>query len=96
VLEEEERAVIHAGRACAEASAEAEGVALVLDIPLLLLPFHAEGRIGEHVVEGPFLAVRGAVEAILGEGVAEDDGVGILALDEHVRLADGPRSDSER
>ena len=90
VLEEEERAVVHAGRARAEAPAKAEGVALVLDVALLLLPLHAEGRIGEHVVEGPFLAISGAVEAVLGEGVAEDDGVGVLALDEHVGLADGP------
>ena len=90
MLEEEERAVIHAGRARAEATAVAEGVALVLDVALLLLPLHAEGRIGEHVVEGPFLAVGGAVEAVLGEGVAEDDVVGVLALDEHVGLADGP------
>ena len=62
----------------------------MLDVLLLLLPLHAEGRIGEHVVEGALLAVGVAVEAVLGEGVAEDDVVGVLALDEHVRLADGP------
>ena len=90
VLEEEKRAVVHARRARAEAAAEAERVALLLDVALLLLPLHAEGRIGEHVVEGPFLAVGVAVEAVLGEGVAEDDVVGVLAFDEHVGFADGP------
>jgi hypothetical protein len=63
---------------------------LILDIALLLLPLHAEGRIGEHIVESPFLPVAGPVEAVLGEGVAQDDGVCILAFDEHVGLADGP------
>ena len=90
VLEKEERAVVHARRARAEAPAEAKGVALLFDVALLLLPLHAEGRVGEHVIEGPFLAVGGAVKAVLGEGVAEDDVIGVLALDEHVGLADGP------
>ena len=90
MLEEEERAVVDARRASAEAPAEAERVALLLDVALLLLPLHAERRIGEHVVERPFLAVAGPVETVLGEGVAQDDGVGILALDEHVGLADCP------
>jgi hypothetical protein len=31
-----------------------------------------------------------AVEAVLGEGVAQHDVVGVLALDEHVRFADRP------
>ena len=33
---------------------------------------------------------RHAVEAVLGESVAEDDVIGILAFDEHVGFADGP------
>ena len=63
---------------------------LLLDEALLLLPLHAEGRIGQHVVEGDLLAVCVAIEAVLGEGVAEDDVVGVLALDQHVGLADRP------
>ena len=90
VLQEEQRAIVDARQARAEAAVVAERVALVLDVLLLLLPLHAEGRIGEHVVERPFLAVGVAVEAVLGEGVAEDDVVGVLALDEHVGPADGP------
>ena len=90
MLQEEQGAVVDARQAGAEAAAEAEGVALALDVALLLLPLHAEGRVGEHVVEGPLLAVGVAVEAVLGEGVAEDDVVGVLALDQHVGLADRP------
>ena len=36
------------------------------------------------------LALGVAVEAVPGEAVAEDDVVGVLALDQHVGLADGP------
>ena len=48
-----------------------------------LLPLHAEGRIGKHVVEDF------RQQAVGGEGVAEDDVGDVLALDEHVGLADG-------
>jgi hypothetical protein len=89
VLQEEQRAVVDARQAGAEATAVAQGLGLVLDVPLLLLPLHAEGRVGQHVVEGA-LALGVAVEAVPGEGVAEDDVVGVLALDQHVSLADGP------
>ena len=78
------------GRPGAEATVVSEDSRLVLDVPLLLLPLHAERRVGQHVVEGALLAVGVAVEAVLGEGVAENDVVGVLALDEHVRLADRP------
>jgi hypothetical protein len=44
-----------------------------------------------HVVEGALRAVGVAVEAVLGERVAEDDVVGVLAFDEHVGLAERPR-----
>ena len=47
------------------------------------LPLHAEGRIGEHVVE---LLVR---MAVIGERITGDDVPNILPLDQHVRLADG-------
>ena len=46
---------------------EAALVVLVLDLLLLLLPVHAEGRIGEEVVEGL------ASELVVGEAVAEAD-----------------------
>jgi hypothetical protein len=62
----------------------------VLDVLLLLLPFHAEGWISQHVVEGAPFPPGLAVEAVLREGVAEDDVVGVFALDEHVGLADRP------
>ena len=65
VLEKEQCAVVHAWRASAEASAEAERIALLLDVALLLLPLHPKRRIGEHVIEGPFLAIGGAVEPSL-------------------------------
>lgn len=63
---------------------------LLDDEALLLLPFHAEGRVRQHIVEGEALAFLVAVEAVLGEGVAQDDVVGVGTLDEHVRLADCP------
>lgn len=64
--------------------------ALVLNVFPLLLPLHAEWRIGKHIVERPFLAVRHTVEAVLRKCIAEDDVVGVFAFDEHVGLADRP------
>ena len=65
VLQEEQRAVVHARQPGAEAAVEAALVVLPLDLLLLLLPVHAEGRIGEEVVEGL------ARELVVGEAVAE-------------------------
>ena len=56
---------------------------LLGDVALDLFPIHAEGRVGEHVVE------LLAVELIGGEGVAEFDVRDVLALNQHVGLADG-------
>jgi hypothetical protein len=67
VLQEEQRAVVHARQPGAEAAVEAALVVLLLDLLLLLLPVHAEGRIGEEVVEGL------ARELVLGEAVAVAD-----------------------
>ncbi len=64
VLQEKQRAVVHARQPGAEAAVEAALVALLLDLLLLLLPVHTEGRIGEEVVEGL------GRELILGEAVA--------------------------
>ena len=47
-----------------------------------ILPLPAEGRIGQHIVEGL------ALELVVGQSVAVLDEVGIVALDEHIRLAD--------
>ena len=93
VEQEEQRAVIDARQAGTEASVEAKLLVLLGDVVLLRLPLHAEGRIGQHVVE---LLVRVAVaidEAFLGlagaEGVAEDDVLHVLALDHEIGAADG-------
>ena len=81
--QEQHRPVGDAGQARAEAAVVALGLVLATDLLFHLLPFHPKGWVGEHVVE-PAAAV-----AILGQGVAEDDVGHVLALDEHVRLADG-------
>ena len=47
------------------------------------LPVDAVGRVGEAVVEGA------SGEQVVGEGVAELDVSGVLALGDHVALADG-------
>ena len=64
VLQEEQRAVVHARQPGAEAAVKTTLVVLLLDLLLLLLPVHAEGRISEEVVEGL------AVELVLGKAVA--------------------------
>ena len=84
MLEKKERPIVHARRAGAEPALEAQRVALLLDRALLLFPFHAEGRIRQHVIE---LLVG---EAVFREGVAEDDVIGVLAFNEHVGFADRP------
>src|SRR5256884_2270464 len=52
--------------------------------------FCLKKKIVEHVVEGPLLAILIASKSVFGEGVAEDDVIGILAFDEHVGLANVP------
>ena len=81
--EEKQRAIGDARQAGTEAAIEALLGELLADDGLDLLPLHAEGRIGEHVVE------EFAQQAIGGERVAEDDVGDVLPLDEHVGLADG-------
>ena len=65
VLQEEQRAVVHARQPSAEAAREAELVVLPLDFLLLLLPVHAEGRVGELIIEGL------SRKLVVGEAVAE-------------------------
>jgi len=79
---EEQRTVVHARQARAEAAVEATLVVLLLDLLLLLLPVHAEGRIGKEVIKGL------AREPVVREAVAEADVVGaavvVHLLDQHV------------
>lgn len=56
---------------------------LGFDRILDLLPIHTKGRIGEHVVK------LVGVELVITQGVAQFDAADVLALDEHVPLADG-------
>ncbi len=82
MLQEEQRSVINARQAGAETAGEAELFVLALDFTLLLLPIHAEGRVGQEVIEGL------ARELVLGEAVAVLDvicaAVVIHLFDEHV------------
>ena len=90
VLQEQQRAVVDPRQACAEAPLVAQRVALSLDGVLLLLPLHAKGRIGQHVVERVLATVGAACVAVRCERVAQNDALGVLALDQHVGLADRP------
>ena len=83
--QEQHRAVADGGGAGAEPAVEAELGVLVVDVGSLVFPVDAEGRVGQAVVE---LLV---VEGVFGEGVAEGDVVDVLALDDHVGLADRVR-----
>ena len=65
MLQEEQRTVVHPRKAGAEAAVETALVVFLLDLLLLFLPVHPEGRIGEEVVEGL------AGEVVRGEAVAE-------------------------
>jgi hypothetical protein len=74
VQQEQQRAVADARQAGAEAAVEAHLLGFLADFRLDLLPLDAEGRIGKHVVEVL------AVQAVGGEGVAEDDVGDVLPL----------------
>ncbi|MDQ1081472.1 hypothetical protein QE401_003998 [Pseudoroseomonas cervicalis] len=83
VQQEQQGAVGDARQAGAEAAGMAELLGLLAHLLLHLLPLHAKGRVGQHVVE----LLSGM--PVLGQGVAGHDVADILALDQHVRLADG-------
>ncbi len=83
VLKKKEGAVIDARQPRAEPPAEALFFVLPLDEIGFRLPLHAERRIGQHIVE---LVAR---KVVIGETVAEGDVLDVLALDHHVRPADG-------
>jgi len=90
VLQKKQGPVVDPRCARAEPAGIPQGVGLLFDVALLLLPLHAEWRIGQHVIKCPFFAVRVAVEPVLGKGVGNHDVVRILTLDEHVGFAYGP------
>jgi hypothetical protein len=78
-----QRAVADARQAGAEATVVAHLRRFLADFLFDLLPLDAEGWIRKHVVEVL------AVQAVGGQGVAEDDVGHVLTLDQHVGLADG-------
>ena len=83
VLKEQQRAVVDPRQTGAEASREAYLVVLLLNVLLLSFPVHAEGGIGEEVVEGI------AIELVVGKAVAEKDvvtgAVVVYLFHKHVR-----------
>ena len=81
--QEQQRTVRYARQAGAEAAVVALALVFLADVLFDLFPFHAERRIGQHVVE--FL-VR---VAVIGKGVAGFDVGDILAFDQHIGFADG-------
>src|SRR5439155_2469031 len=85
MLKKKQRTIINPRRAGTEAALETQGVMFLFDETLLLFPLHPEWRISQHVIK---LVV---LEPIFRKGVAEDDVIGVLAFDEHVGFADGPR-----
>lgn len=70
-----------------QAGTEAAGMALLVMLPPHLAPdrrpIDVEGRVGEHVVECP------CGMPVLVQSISGQDGANVLALDDHVRLADG-------
>ncbi len=83
--QEQQRAIRDTRQAGAEATVEALLAVLVSDLLLHLLPLHAKRRVAEHEVK----VVLGAGQLIVGQGIAQLDAGHVLALDQHVRLADG-------
>ncbi len=81
MLKEQEAAVVDPRQPGPEATGEPLGLVLVADDPLDLLPFHAERRVGEQVVEGLPRKV------VLRERVAHPDAGCVLTLQHHVGAA---------
>ena len=78
VLDEVEGPVVDARQPGPEPTGKAPRFLLRPDRVGHLLPLHADGRVGQHVVE-----LR-ALVAVLGEGVAMDHVAGVLAHEHHV------------
>src|SRR5207249_61009 len=83
MLQKQQRPVIHARQAGAEAAGEAKLFVLPLDLLLLPLPIHSERRVSQKIVESL------AIELILGETVAKANVVAAAIMvhlfHEHVR-----------
>ena len=89
--QKEQRAVVDARQARPEAASEAQVIVLGLHDVQLLLPFHAERRVGQHVVK---LGVGKAIARLaVAQRVAEYDvrGVRLSALDHDVGAANRER-----
>ena len=71
VLKEQQRAIIDRRQPRAETAGEAQLLVLLFDDLLLILPLHAERRVGEHVVE--LLAGEAVAGLAVAERVAKDD-----------------------
>ena len=82
--QKQQRTVGHTRQARAEASVEAFVAVLVGNLLLHLLPFHAKRRVAKHKVE----VVLGASQLVVGQGIAQLDAGHVLALDQHICLAD--------
>jgi hypothetical protein len=79
----QQRAVADARQAGTEPAIETLLGKFLADFLFDLFPFHAERRIGKHVVE------KFSQQAVVGKRVAEDDIGDVLPLDEHVGFANG-------
>ena len=84
VLQEQERPVVDPRQPGTEPARVAERRLLVVDVLLDRLPFHAERRVGQHVV------VRLLLVAVVAERVPVEDRAGLVAK-EHLRPAGRPR-----
>lgn len=82
--QKQQRTVGNSWQTGAEAAVEALVAVLVGNLLLYLLPFHAERRVTEHKVE----VVLGASQLVVGQGIAQLDAGDVLALDQHICLAD--------
>ncbi len=85
VQQKQHGAVTHARQAGAESAVISLLLVLFANLLLDLFPFHAKGRVGQHVIE------RLARVPVITQRVAEGDVGNILPLDDHVGLADGVR-----
>lgn len=88
VLQEQQRTIVDRGQAGTETAVEACLRRFLGNNLLLVLPLDAKGRVGQHVVKP--LAGEPVAGLAVAQRVTQDDVVGLLILDEHVRTADRP------
>ena len=85
VQQEQQRAITHPGQTWSKATVKAHQIGFLTDVLLDLLPVHTKRWIGEHVIELLLL------QAVVVQRVAKDDIADVLALDQHVGLANRVR-----